>query len=112
MKIYNKDQLLWECVKIADNPFKCFKGLMWKKELKEGEGLLIKRCKQIHTFNMRFPIDVIYLSKKMQIIQISSMQSGKIGPRIKEAASVLEVKKETATSLGIKKGDFLNITEF
>lgn len=48
---------------VADNPFTKFKGLMGRKGLPGGAGLLIKSCNSIHTFFMRFPIDVAYLGR-------------------------------------------------
>ena len=36
-------------------------GLMGREALGCGEGLLLERCPSIHTFFMRFPIDLAYL---------------------------------------------------
>ena len=33
---------------------------MGRRDMPEGEGLLIPRCRAIHTFFMRFPIDAVF----------------------------------------------------
>lgn len=47
--------------RIADNFLSRAAGLMFRRRLPPGEGLLITRCRSIHTFFMRFPIDAIFL---------------------------------------------------
>ena len=39
-------------------------GLLKHASFPEGEGLLIAPCECIHTFGMKFPIDVVFLSRK------------------------------------------------
>ncbi|MFQ6050500.1 MAG: DUF192 domain-containing protein [Candidatus Hydrothermarchaeota archaeon] len=61
-----KSMVLAHTAKIANNFFSRFKGLMLKTELKDGSGLIIDLKKErkwasIHTFFMRFPIDLIYV---------------------------------------------------
>ncbi len=36
-------------------------GLLGRKEIKKGEGLYIPKCRSIHTFFMRFTIDVVFI---------------------------------------------------
>ncbi len=45
------------------------KGLIGKKDLPDGEGLLILHCNAIHTFFMRFPIDAIFLDKRNNVVK-------------------------------------------
>ena len=54
-------------IKIANNFFKRFLGLMGKKKLPGGEGLLIAPCKSIHMCFMRFSIDAIFIDKNFVI---------------------------------------------
>ena len=37
------------------------RGLLGRPPLKSGQGLLISPCRSIHTFGMRYPIDVVFL---------------------------------------------------
>ncbi len=50
--------------------FKRNNGLMFKDRLKKDEALMITGCNCIHTFFMKFSIDVIYLNKNLEIKKI------------------------------------------
>ena len=47
-----------------------FMGLMGRRSLPEGEGLLILRCNSIHTFFMRFPIDATFLDRDDNVVKV------------------------------------------
>ncbi|MBR0261407.1 MAG: DUF192 domain-containing protein [Selenomonadaceae bacterium] len=57
-------------VEIADSFFKRLRGLMFRRRLEEGRGLLLAPCDGVHMFFMRFSIDVIYLDKDFCIKKI------------------------------------------
>jgi uncharacterized membrane protein (UPF0127 family) len=38
-------------------------GLALLRAGRAGEGLLIPRCRSVHTFGMRFPVDVVFLDR-------------------------------------------------
>jgi len=48
------------------------KGLLGRERLAEGEGLWIVPCEAVHTFWMQFPIDLIYLDRKHQVVKTRS----------------------------------------
>ncbi len=54
-------QVLHSDVLIADSFFTRLRGLLGRAGLTEGEGLLIMRCREIHMWFMRFPIDAVFL---------------------------------------------------
>ena len=72
MKLYNKTKniVLAEDVIMADGLFKRMKGLLGKKELKPGQGIILKPCNSVHTFFMHFPIDVIFVDKNNTVVKI------------------------------------------
>lgn len=45
-------------------------GLMFNKEMVGFDGLLIDRCNSIHTFFMRYSIDVLFLDNDNRIVKI------------------------------------------
>ena len=53
-----------ERCEVAKTFFSRFKGLMGKKNLNSGEGLLLSPCHEIHMWWMRIPIDVVFLQKE------------------------------------------------
>jgi uncharacterized protein len=54
---------------IAATPLARLRGLIGKRTLKQGEGLLLTPCNGIHTFLMSFPIDVIFLDKNNRVVE-------------------------------------------
>ncbi|HEX3240011.1 MAG TPA: DUF192 domain-containing protein [Solirubrobacterales bacterium] len=39
-------------------------GLAWLDRDEAGAGLLIPRCASVHTFGMRFPLDLVFLDRR------------------------------------------------
>lgn len=87
-----------------------FCGLMFRRSIADGYGLLIKPCNQIHMFNMKFPLDIIYLSVDNTVVHIDrDIKPWQIGKLIKDAAGVIEVNTGTCERLHISTGDFFDI---
>jgi hypothetical protein len=57
-------------LEIADNFFKRFLGLMGRKKIPEGQGLLILPCNSIHMLFMRFSIDAVYIDENFIVKKI------------------------------------------
>jgi len=70
--LFNKSKncLIASKTSISDNFFLRLKGLMFKESMSEEEALVFYHTPSIHTFFMRFPIEVVFLNKKMQVIEI------------------------------------------
>ena len=45
-------------------------GLIGRRNLPPGTGMLITRCNCVHTFFMRFPIDVTFLDRHGKVIRL------------------------------------------
>ena len=56
--------------KVAKTFWQRFKGLMGRKALHKGEGMLILKCNSIHTCFMRFPIDATFLDRDDNVVKI------------------------------------------
>jgi uncharacterized membrane protein (UPF0127 family) len=54
------------CV-VADSFFTRLRGLLGRRELSRDEGLLIRPGSSIHTWFMRFPIDVVFLDRDLRV---------------------------------------------
>jgi uncharacterized membrane protein (UPF0127 family) len=39
-------------------------GLAFRREPPHGHALLIRRCRSVHTFGMRFPLDIVFLDER------------------------------------------------
>lgn len=110
--IYKNGKIVVENVTKAGNFFSRLKGLMFKKAMDRNCGLLIVPCNQVHTFNMRFDIDVVFLSKEFKVVYIEpSMKRRKVTKIISGAHSVLELCSGVAEEQQIKIGDVLTLKE-
>jgi uncharacterized protein len=49
------------------------RGLMGRGALAPHEGLLLRRCRSVHTFWMRFPIDAVLLDRDERVLAIVQM---------------------------------------
>jgi uncharacterized membrane protein (UPF0127 family) len=96
-------------VEVAGSNVKRSKGLLGRKGLDPGEGMWIIPCEAIHTFFMRFPLDLIYLDKKLRVRKVrSSVKAWRISVCL-QAHSVLELPAGTVQSSRTKRGDLLEI---
>ena len=111
MYVYNGGKVVYNRVSRAVTFYKRFKGLMWKKKLDIDEGLWIARCNQVHMFNMRFPLDIIYLDKHFQVVKIETLRPRQVGKLVRGARSVLEVTAGSAAANGIAPGDYLELKQ-
>ena len=94
-------------LEVADSGPKRNKGLLGRDGLAAGEGLWIVPRESVHTFFMRFPIDLVYLDRKNIIRKVRSA----VGPwRLSaclSAHSVLELPAGTIHDSQTQAGDSL-----
>ncbi len=94
-------------LEVADTGPKRNKGLLGRAGLAAGEGLWIVPCESVHTFFMRFPIDLVYLDRRHKIKKLRSA----VGPwRLSacfSAYSILELPAGTIASTQTQCGDTL-----
>jgi uncharacterized membrane protein (UPF0127 family) len=65
-----RDTTLAEAADVADTSEKRRTGLLKHTSLEPGEGLWIVPCPSVHTFFMKFPIDLVYLDKKRKVRKV------------------------------------------
>ena len=58
-------------IRVADTLPLRVRGLLGRPAPAPGEGLLITRCKRVHTVGMAYCIDVLYLDRDGQIVGVS-----------------------------------------
>jgi len=99
-------------VAVADTHWTRLRGLMGTSAatFRSGQGLWIIPCHGVHTFAMRFPIDVVYLDRTKKIVYLEkSLLPWRIAPVRRKATSVLELPPDTLSSTGTAVGDELEI---
>lgn len=103
-------ELLIPRLRIADDLRSRTKGLLGTASIAADEGLWIHRCNSIHTFFMQYPIDCVFLDRKMVVRSVVRDVSAfrLVWPRLL-ATSVVEMRAGRAAELGIRKGERLNV---
>jgi len=97
-------------VAVAESLPERLKGLLGKKELKQGESLLIRPCYGIHTIGMGFPIDVVFLNKRNVVISAkNNFPPNRMTRFYFGAVSVLELTAGTLTATDTRVGDRIEI---
>jgi hypothetical protein len=81
------------------------KGLLGREALLPGEGLWIAPCESVHTFFMRFPIDLVYLDRKLKVKKVRSSVGPWRASACLSAHSVLELPAGTAAATRTERGD-------
>src|SRR3569832_48701 len=67
-----RNTVLASSLEIADSSRTRRKGLMGRDALSPGGGLWIVPCESVHTFFMRFTIDLVYLDKRRVVMKVRS----------------------------------------
>ena len=57
---------------VAARPLRRMRGLLGRRDLPQGEGILLRPAGSIHTFFMRFSIDVVFLSEAGVVLCIAA----------------------------------------
>lgn len=98
---------LAERAEVADTSRKRRTGLLKHDRLPPGEGLWIAPCEAVHTFGMRFPIDVVFLTRRRKVLKLRKhMIARRISFHLL-AHSVLELPSGTLEATGTQNGDQL-----
>jgi hypothetical protein len=79
-------------------------GLLGRKGLAPGEGMLIAHTGSVHMFFMRFAIDVVFLDRSDTIVKIvPNLRPWRIA-LARRARTALELPAGAAASLGLERG--------
>jgi uncharacterized membrane protein (UPF0127 family) len=95
---------------VAATLLRRMKGLLGRGGLAPGEGLLLRPASSIHMFFMRFPIDAVFLDKKLVVRKVASDVKPWRLAFARGARSVLELASGEAERRGLVAGQrlFLN----
>jgi len=100
-------KLLLEKIEVADTYSRRMKGLLNRDGLSTSNGMIITPCKCVHTFGMKFNIDIVFMDKKLQVVGLKrSVKKNNISGVIK-AKHTLELSEGMIDTLKINLGDNL-----
>jgi len=96
---------------VAQTPLTRLKGLLGRARLRPDEGLLIRPTGAIHTCFMRFPIDAVFLTRDLVVVDVvSELRPWRFAGR-RGAKAVLELGAGEGRRRGIQVGDRLSLAD-
>jgi uncharacterized protein len=104
------DKMVAINVIVASSIFARMRGLIGRKNLTAGDALLLCPCNGIHTFGMKFPIDVLFLDRENIVVAIrKNLVPNRMTPLYFAAKSVLELPAGIVEATATKAGDEIEI---
>ena len=100
-------RVVCEQLLVATRPLTRMRGLLGRAGLPAGEGILLRPAGSVHTFFMRFPIDVVFLDRDRVVVGIEpSLPPWKTAGR-RGAKAVVELAAGECERRGLQVGDRL-----
>jgi uncharacterized protein len=101
------DRVLCERCLVAETPLTRMRGLLGRSGLESGEGLLLRPASSVHTFFMRFAIDVVFLSRDGEVVKVAEGVRPWRTSAARGAKAVVELAAGEAARRRIRVGDQL-----
>jgi uncharacterized membrane protein (UPF0127 family) len=87
------------------------RGLLGRRELPVGEGLLLQPAPSVHMFFMRFPIDVVFCDRDLRVVDVrSNLRPWRTASK-RGARAALELPAGEAARRGVEVGDVLELVD-
>ena len=104
-----RDGVVMASLEIADDRRSRMRGLLGRDGL-EG-GLLLRPARSVHTFRMRFAIDVAFLTHDLIVVRVVSLRPGRATLPVLRSRAVLEAQAGAFREWGLTVGDQLDVKE-
>jgi uncharacterized membrane protein (UPF0127 family) len=100
-----------ERCEVPKSSFARARGLLGRSGLEPGDGMLIDAAPSVHTFFMRFPIDVVFLDRDWRVVRVVHRLRPWRVAGARRAVAALELPAGAAAEAGIEEGDVLSLEE-
>jgi uncharacterized protein len=91
---------------LATSPFSRLIGLVGRRALSEKTALGITRCNCVHTFGVRFALDVVFCDAEGRVLYTQTLAKNQVSARVDRCVIVWEAAANTL-SLVVSVGDIL-----
>ncbi len=106
----DRGALVCERCEVADRPLSRLRGLLGRRRLEPGAGLLLEPCNSVHTLFMRFPIDAVFLDAERRVLRVRRGMGPWRAAGARGARAVLELAAGEAERAGVSPGERLYLT--
>jgi len=106
-----RGNVLCEQVEIADSALPRMRGLLGRRSLPPGEGILLQPAPSIHTAFVRFEFDVVFLDASLHVIRtVEHVRPWRV-VSARHAASVLELAASEVSGRKVQLGDQIVVAD-
>ncbi len=106
----DEDGAVIATLRAAEGPLERTIGLLGRRQLDAGEGLILRRCGAIHTIGMRFAIDVVFLDAQWRVVNaVSAVPPNRPLVLCPGARTTIELGAGTLARVAISRGDRLRL---
>lgn len=99
-------------VEVAESFWDRLARLLAHPPLKPGQGLLIRPCEGVHTWFMRYPIDVIFLDSSWTVVAlVPELRPFRFSRIVRKASMALEVPTGTIERTYTRVDDTLRVKD-
>ncbi len=112
MQIINltKNHILAENILLADSFLKRLKGLLGHKSFEKNQAMILRPSNSVHTFFMRFPIDVLFVDRNNTVVRtVRNMRPFRATGIYLKSVFVIEFPAGVISSTQTTEGDYLQI---
>ena len=102
---------LGQKVRVASSLLDRTIGLLLTPVLREGEGLWLSPCKSIHTFFMRYPIDVLFIDREGTVVHQQTYTPWRVSGWKAKSNGTLELSAGVLARTGTQVGDRLDMKD-
>jgi hypothetical protein len=95
---------------VAASPWRRARGLLGRRALPVGAGLVLEPCAWIHSVGMAFPIDVVHLDADGRVLRVvADLRPWRLGPFVWGSRVVIELPAGIAAATGTRPGDLVEL---
>jgi uncharacterized membrane protein (UPF0127 family) len=71
--------------------------------------LVLRPCRQVHTFGMRCPVDVLWCDRRGKVLRMATLPPRRISRPVLRARFVIEAGAGAARTWGVRPGDVVTV---
>lgn len=102
-----RDQEVLASLEVADRHVDRARGLLGRDGI-DG-ALLIRSTRSVHTFGMRFTIDVAFLDAELRVVRAVTLRPNRVSPVVRGARHVLEAEAGSFREWDLTVGQQLEV---
>lgn len=114
LQVYHEKSgaLIADQVEIAGTFWQRLIGLLGRSGIKQNQGLLLPECNAVHSFMMRFPIDILFLDQERIVTKtVHRLKPNRMMFSSRRTRNTLELASGMLARYGVKVGDRITFTK-